>query len=143
MPERFDVRTMAVGATGPGPVAPGQGLRGMAERVALYGGELETAVRLGTPFVTVVWEDGGYGSITWKQTQRFGRHFGTTFGNPDFVALAESFGLAAWRCEDAGALADRLRHALGLDVASLLAVPIDYSVDVAITGELGEDTLAT
>jgi acetolactate synthase-1/2/3 large subunit len=105
--------------------------------------ELETAVRLRTPFVTVVWEDGGYGSITWKQTQRFGRHFGTTFGNPDFVTLAESFGLAAWRCDDADAFADHLRHALTLDVPSLLAVPIDYSIDVAITDELGEDTLAT
>lgn len=105
--------------------------------------ELETAVRLGTPFVTVVWEDGGYGSITWKQDERFGRHFGTTFTNPDFVALAESFGLAAWRCEDADAFAGRLRHALSLDVPSLTAIPIDYSVDVAITDQLGGDTVAT
>ena len=61
--------------------------------------ELETARRLGTPFVNVVWENQQYGSIVWKQDKRFGRHFGTDFDNPDFVRLAESFGLPAWRCE--------------------------------------------
>jgi acetolactate synthase-1/2/3 large subunit len=105
--------------------------------------ELETAVRLGTAVVNVVWEDGGFGSITWKQDRRFGRHFGTEFGNPNFVALAESFGIPAWRCETASDVAKRLEEALMLDVPSLICVPIDYSPDVAIVGELGEETLST
>ena len=100
--------------------------------------ELETAVRLRAAVVNVVWEDGGFGSITWKQDRRFGRHFGTEFGNPDFVALAESFGIPAWRCETASDFAKRLDEAHALDVPSLIAVPIDYSPDVAIVGELGE-----
>jgi acetolactate synthase-1/2/3 large subunit len=104
--------------------------------------ELETAKRLGTAFVTVVWEDGGFGSIAWKQRQRFGgEHFGTDFGNPDFVALAESFGMPAWRCASAQDFGRRLRHALGLDVPSLIVLPIDYSIDVAISDELGEETV--
>jgi acetolactate synthase I/II/III large subunit len=102
--------------------------------------ELETAVRLGAVVVNVVWEDGGFGSITWKQERRFGRHFGTEFGNPDFVALAESFGIPAWRCETASDFAKRLEEALAMNVPSLIAVPIDYSPDVAIVGELGEVT---
>ncbi len=61
--------------------------------------ELETAVRLKTPFVTVIWENRQYGSIVWKQDKKFGRHFGVDFTNPDFVKLAESFGMPAWRCE--------------------------------------------
>jgi acetolactate synthase-1/2/3 large subunit len=104
--------------------------------------ELETATRLGTAFVTVVWEDGGYGSIAWKQGQRFdGEHFGTDFGNPDFVKLAASFGMPAWRCESAEDFGQRLRHALGLDVPSLIVLPIDYSIDIAISDELGEETV--
>src|SRR2546427_13119278 len=58
--------------------------------------ELETARRLGTAFVTVVWVDGAYGSIEWKQEGRYGRSYGGGFGNPDFVALAQSFGVPAF-----------------------------------------------
>ena len=97
--------------------------------------ELETAVRLGTAVVNVIWEDGGFGSITWKQERRFGRHFGTEFGNPDFVRFAEAFGIPAWRCETASDFGKRLEEALGLDVPSLIALPIDYSPDVSLEGQ--------
>jgi acetolactate synthase-1/2/3 large subunit len=103
--------------------------------------ELETAVRLRTAVVNVIWEDRRFGSIAWKQRQRFGEHFGTDFRNPDFVKLAESFGLPAWRCGSAGDFGEHLRHALSLDVPSLIVLPIDYSVDVAISDELGEETV--
>ena len=66
--------------------------------------ELETAVRLRTPVVCVVWEDRRFGSIAWKQQARFGETFGVDFTNPDFVKLAESFGMAAWRCAVGGRL---------------------------------------
>src|SRR5437763_1732844 len=95
--------------------------------------ELETAARLKTPFVSVVWENGQYGSIVWKQDKKFGRHFGVDFTNPDFVQLAASFGLPAWRCESVGDFSRRLEEALALDVPSLIVMPIDYSVDVAIS----------
>ncbi len=105
--------------------------------------ELETAKRLGTPFVNVVWEDGTFGSIAWKQRKRFGASFGIEFGNPDFVKLAESFGLPAWRCETIDDFVDRLDEALGLDVPSVVVVPIDYTLDLAIFEELGEEIVAT
>jgi acetolactate synthase I/II/III large subunit len=106
--------------------------------------ELETAVRLRTPVVNVLWENGEFGSIAWKQDKKFGRHFDVGFGNPDFVKLAESFGMPAWRCSSADDFARRLDTALGLDVPSLIVVPIDYSIDVAkgVIG-LGAETLAT
>jgi len=105
--------------------------------------ELETAVRIGTPFVNVIWENGQYGSIVWKQDKKFGRHFGTDFTNPDFVKLAESFGMPAWRCDSADDFGERLRHALTLALPSLIVLPIDYSIDVAISEELGTETVAT
>jgi acetolactate synthase-1/2/3 large subunit len=105
--------------------------------------ELETAKRLMTPFVNIVWENGQYGSIVWKQEKKFGRHFGTDFTNPDFVGLAESFGLPAWRCESVDDLPARLNHALELDLPSVIVVPVDYSLDVAIDRELGTETVAT
>ncbi len=105
--------------------------------------ELETATRLRTPFVNVVWENRQYGSIVWKQEKKFGRHFGVDFGNPDFVKLAEAFGLPAWRAESVDDFGARLRHALTLDVPSLLVLPIDYAPDVALTEQLGAETVAT
>jgi acetolactate synthase-1/2/3 large subunit len=105
--------------------------------------ELETAVRLRAPVVNVVWENGEFGSIAWKQDKKFGRHFDVEFGNPDFVRLAESFGMPAWRCSSAQEFAPRLREALALDLPSLIAVPIDYSIDVAISEQLGAETVAT
>ena len=103
--------------------------------------ELETAMRLRTPVVNVVWENGQFGSIVWKQDKKFGRHFGVDFGNPDFVKLAEAFGMPAWRCGSADEFSQRLSQALALDVPSLIVVPIDYSLDVAISEELGTETV--
>jgi acetolactate synthase I/II/III large subunit len=103
--------------------------------------ELETAVRLRTPIVNVIWENRQYGSIVWKQDKKFGRHFGVDFTNPDFVKLAEAFGMPAWRCEGPDDLARHLRHALTLELPSLIVVPIDYSIDVAISEELGTETV--
>jgi acetolactate synthase-1/2/3 large subunit len=105
--------------------------------------ELETAVRLKTPIVNIVWENRQYGSIVWKQDKKFGEHFGTDFANPDFVRLAEAFGLPGFRCEAVDDFSRHLRHALTLDVPSLIVLPIDYSIDVAISEELGAETVAT
>jgi acetolactate synthase-1/2/3 large subunit len=105
--------------------------------------ELETAKRLGTATVNIVWENGQYGSIVWKQDRKFGRHFGVDFTNPDFVALGEAFGLPAWRCESIDDFAEYLGRALSLDVPSLIVLPIDYSLDVTISEELGTETVAT
>jgi acetolactate synthase-1/2/3 large subunit len=103
--------------------------------------ELETAVRLRTPIVNVLWENHQYGSIVWKQDKRFGRHFGTDFTNPDFVRLADAFGMPAWRIEAVDDFGPTLRRALDLDVPSLIVLPIDYSLDVAISEELGTETV--
>jgi acetolactate synthase-1/2/3 large subunit len=104
--------------------------------------ELETAMRLKTAVVNIVWENRQFGSIVWKQDNKFGEHFGVDFTNPDFVRLAESFGMPAWRCQATEDLGRHLQHALTLDVPSLIVVPIDYSIDVAME-ELGAETVST
>jgi acetolactate synthase-1/2/3 large subunit len=105
--------------------------------------ELETAKRLGTPFVSVIWENRQYGSIDWKQKKKFGDSFGIDFTNPDFVRLAESFGLPAWRCESADDFRPRLQQALDLDLPSVIVLPVDYSIDVALLEEFGAATVPT
>jgi acetolactate synthase-1/2/3 large subunit len=103
--------------------------------------ELETAARLGLPVVNVIWENRQFGSIVWKQDNKFGRHFGVDFTNPDFVALAEAFNVPGFRCEEVGDFARHLQTALSLDGPSLVVVPVDYSIDISLE-QLGKETVA-
>ena len=54
--------------------------------------EMETAKRLNSNILAIVWEDSGYGLIEWKQETEFGRHTQLEFGNPDWLQLASAFG---------------------------------------------------
>ncbi|MES2211048.1 MAG: acetolactate synthase large subunit [Chloroflexota bacterium] len=99
--------------------------------------ELETARRIGTNVVVVVWRDDGYGLIDWKQRNEFGRPFGVEFGNPDFVAYARSFGIAGFRPSSADDLYPTLMKALAVDGPALVEVPIDYRENLRLTEHLG------
>ena len=50
--------------------------------------------------------------------------------------------MPAWRCESIDDVGTHLRHALTLDVPSLIVVPIDYSLDVSLGEELGAETVS-
>ncbi len=104
--------------------------------------ELETARRVGARVCVVIWRDDGYGLIDWKQRNEFGRPFGVEFGNPDFVALAESFGIPGYRAGTAGELLPVLRRALDADGPSLVEVPIDYRENLRLTERLGAIAMA-
>jgi acetolactate synthase-1/2/3 large subunit len=100
--------------------------------------ELETAGRVGANITVVIWRDDGYGLIDWKQQLEFGRPFGVGFSNPDFVAYASSFGMAAYRPSSAADLYPTLMRALAHDGPSLVDVPIDYRENLRLTERLGE-----
>jgi acetolactate synthase-1/2/3 large subunit len=99
--------------------------------------ELETAKRIGANITVVVWRDDGYGLIDWKQRNEFGRPFGVEFGNPDFVAYAESFGIAGFRPATTADLLPTLRRALDVDGPALVEIPIDYRENLRLTERLG------
>ncbi|MBF0610469.1 MAG: acetolactate synthase large subunit [Magnetococcales bacterium] len=94
--------------------------------------EMETAVRLGLDLVVVVLNDNGYGMIQWKQEDMGLPAFGLSFGNPDFVRYAESYGAKGWRVEKAEDLLPMLRHALDTPGVHLVEVPIDYRENNAV-----------
>ena len=100
--------------------------------------EIETAMRLQTPIVILVWNDGGYGLIEWKQMAQFGRKSHVDFGNPDFVKYAESFGARGYRVEKTEDLAGILQRALADNTVSIIDCPVDYSENMKLTEELGE-----
>ncbi|MEM7062653.1 MAG: acetolactate synthase large subunit [Cyanobacteria bacterium P01_B01_bin.77] len=95
--------------------------------------ELETALRLGTPFVTIIFNDGGYGLIEWKQHNYYGESAFIKFNNPDFVALAKSFGLQGYRVTATEDFIPTLKLALEADVPAIIDCPIDYGENLLFT----------
>ncbi len=100
--------------------------------------ELETAVRIGTPFVTLIFDDRHYGLIQWKQMNQYGESCYVDFGNPDFVKFAESFGLRGYRIEKAEDLVPALKDAFRQPVPSIIDCPVDYGENMKLTKHLHE-----
>lgn len=89
--------------------------------------EMETAVRLKLNLVVLVLEDGAYGMIRWKQAVDHFPDFGMTFGNPDFVKYAESYGARGSRVGAIGDFIPTLESAFKAGGVHLVVIPIDYS----------------
>jgi acetolactate synthase-1/2/3 large subunit len=89
--------------------------------------ELETARRENAPTVNLVFCDGGFGSIRWKQRIKFSRTTGTEFGNPDLLELARAFRIHGYRAVSSKDLPSILKEAFELNEPSLIDIPVDYS----------------
>lgn len=100
--------------------------------------EIETAVRLKVPMVILIWNDGGYGLIEWKQMAQYGRTAYVHFTNPDFVKYAESFGAKGYRVNQSSDLMPILRQALVDDGVNIIDCPVDYTENLKLTAQLGE-----
>ena len=87
--------------------------------------ELSTARQYGIGVVTVVFSDGAYGNVRRTQADTFERRFiGTELANPDFVRLAEAFGVAGARVSSPAQLTGLLREMLAGDEPALIEVPV-------------------
>ncbi|RMF20637.1 MAG: acetolactate synthase large subunit [Cyanobacteria bacterium J083] len=100
--------------------------------------ELETALRVGNPFVTLIFNDNGYGLIEWKQIDQFGHSSFVKFGNPDFVKLAESMGLKGYRIQAAADLIPTLKTALAQEVPAIIDCPVDYAENLRFSQKAGD-----
>jgi acetolactate synthase-1/2/3 large subunit len=94
--------------------------------------EMETAVRLRLNLVVLVIQDDAYGMIRWKQAVDGFADYGLTFGNPDFVRYAESYGAKGWRVTSASDLVPTLDSAFTQGGVHLVAVAVDYSENIRV-----------
>jgi acetolactate synthase-1/2/3 large subunit len=97
--------------------------------------ELETAVRLKLNLVVMILNDSAYGMIRWKQAVDRFPDFGLTFGNPDFVRYAESYGATGSRVGAVEDLIPTLEAAFKGGGVHLVDVPIDYSENARVLVE--------
>ena len=95
--------------------------------------ELETACRIGTPFVTLILNDGSYGLIKWKQMEHFNHSEHVDFTNPDFKLLAEAMNCKGYRIEKAEDLLPTLAEAFKQTVPAIIDCRVDYSENMKLT----------
>ena len=90
--------------------------------------ELETAVRLKSSIIAVIWCDSDYGLISLKQTEEFGKSAFTKFNNPDFAKLAESFGAIGYNVESTKEFSKVLCKAKeSTNIPVIISINVDYS----------------
>ena len=89
--------------------------------------EMETAVRLGLNLIVLILRDDAYGMIRWKQANMGFEDFGLTYGNPDFVKYAESYGAQGHRVESSDHLRELLAHCRDTPGVHLIDCPVDYA----------------
>ncbi|MCB2361100.1 acetolactate synthase large subunit [Clostridium estertheticum] len=100
--------------------------------------EIETALRIKTPFVTLIFNDACYGLIKWKQQDRYGEDMNVRFTNPDFVMYAEAMGAKGYRITKAEDLIPTLKEALAQNIPAIIDCPVDYSENVKLTNALNK-----
>jgi len=87
--------------------------------------ELATARRYGIGVVTVLFNNDAFANVRRTQLEEFGgRVLGSELTNPDFVALAESFGVHGTRVDGPAELAGALREAIAGTDPVLIEVPL-------------------
>lgn len=86
--------------------------------------ELETAKRLGMPFVCLVWNDSSLDLIRIRQERAFGRSAGADFGQVDSVRFAESIGVEGFHASSEKELSETLRDCLKADSMAIIGISV-------------------
>ena len=94
--------------------------------------ELETAVRMGSRFVHVIWNSHSYNMVEFQEQAHYGRVSGIQLGDYDVVKFAEAFGAKGYSIQNAEDLGPVLREALQQPVPVLINVPVDYSENIRL-----------
>jgi len=86
--------------------------------------ELATAVRYGINVVIVLFNDHSYGNVARDMDELWGGAIGADLHNPDFMKLAEAYGVAGLRAKDHSETGALVREAVALNRPALVEVPV-------------------
>jgi len=98
--------------------------------------ELETAVRLGVNLLHIIWVDDCYNMVAIQEEKKYQRTSGVKFGPIDFKAYAEAFGAKGFAVTSSDTLESTLRAAMDVQGPAVVAVPVDYSDNALLMGQL-------
>jgi acetolactate synthase-1/2/3 large subunit len=86
--------------------------------------ELSTAVRYGIAVVVVLFNDDAYGNVARDLDEAWGGSIGSDLANPDFMKLAEAYGVVGLRAKEPTDVGDLVREAIALQRPVLVEVPV-------------------
>lgn len=98
--------------------------------------ELETAVRLKANILHIIWVDNAYNMVAIQEEKKYQRLSGVNFGPVDFKTYAEAFGAAGFAVNSAAELEPTLRQAMDVNGPAVVAIPVDYSDNPLLMGQL-------
>jgi acetolactate synthase-1/2/3 large subunit len=103
--------------------------------------ELETAVRLKTNIVHMIWIDGTYDMVATQEKLKYGRSSGTDFGPVDCVKYAQAFGATGLMINKADEIAPIMKKAFETSGPVIVGVHVDYSDNHLLFETLHEDSI--
>lgn len=103
--------------------------------------ELETAVRLQSNLVHMVWIDGTYDMVGVQEIAKYGRTSGVTFGPVDIIKYAEAFGATGLMIRTANEIAPVLKAAFDTPGPVVIGIHVDYSDNHKLFEMVNDDSL--
>lgn len=94
--------------------------------------DLATAAQFGIGLITIIFNNNAFGNVKRDQKMRYDSHFiGSELKNPDFVALAESFGVDAYLAENPEDLQKSLAAAIAKNETAIIEVKTDFTAETS------------
>lgn len=103
--------------------------------------ELETAVRLNSHLVHMIWIDGHYDMVATQERLKYGRTSGVDFGPVDYTKYAEAFGATAFQINSPDQITPTLKKAFDTPGPVLVGVHVDYRDNARLFEELHERSI--
>jgi acetolactate synthase-1/2/3 large subunit len=103
--------------------------------------ELETAVRLKSHLVHMIWIDGTYDMVGAQERLKYNRASGVDFGPVDTVKYAEAFGATGLRIDQPDQIKATLRKAFDTPGPVLVGVHVDYRQNAKLFEKVYEGSI--
>ncbi len=103
--------------------------------------ELETAVRLNSHLVHMIWIDGHYDMVATQERLKYTRTSGVDFGPVDYVKYAEAFGATAFQIQSPDQIAPTLKKAFDTPGPVLVGVHVDYRDNARLFEDVHEGSI--
>ena len=103
--------------------------------------ELETAVRLNSHLVHMIWIDGHYDMVGTQERLKYGRTSGVDFGPVNYAKYAEAFGATAFQIDSPDQIAPTLKKAFDTPGPVLVGVHVDYRDNARLFEDVHEGSI--
>ena len=103
--------------------------------------ELETAVRLQSHLVHMIWIDGSYDMVAVQEARKYGRTSGVQFGPVDPVKYADAFGAKGFMIQSPDQIAPVLKKAFDTPGPVLVGVHVDYRDNHELFEQVNEESI--